>query len=547
MKTKRAVQILINCSAAEIGAVLATVDQSKTKTRTETNSVPFQSNRRRNNLMRHHPFTKLASILVVCLMVFSSAAFADEAQLMDMVKQMQKQMNDLQSTVMAQKTEIQAQKTEIQALKTQGPKITMAPGGVEAPAMSEEDFTKQFDKNLKGKIGGSDKWLKDLQFKGDLRLRYEAFNGTSDETDARNRFRYRLRYGFEKKFSDEWNAGFSLASGEAPTSNVGATSPTVTAVQNDPTSTNTTFDNNFNFKPIYIEKAYGAYNPNWAKIGPIEKLNITAGKLDNPFEKGSSDIVWDRDVKPEGIYEKIDFKILKTDHLNLKGYLTAGQFVMDEETSVSNTGDSNLFAYQLGINPEIYTGLSEKPIKLLSALSYYDFGDYAYDSNFILGGASLARGNPTANATTLAAGRFRPWEIYNEVVFDVMGKKVAPFFDWVHNSANSADDYRVAGTNGDNAWAMGITVGETKKKGDWMASYAYKYIGANAVPGFNDSDFGNSGHSDKKGNVFKLGYSLTDYLTLNGAAFFVNNLNAGTAGIRDEQQNRFQMDMSWKF
>ena len=58
--------------------------------------------------MRHHPFTKLASILVVCLMAFSSAAFADEAQLMDMVKQMQKQMNDLQSTVMAQKAELEA-------------------------------------------------------------------------------------------------------------------------------------------------------------------------------------------------------------------------------------------------------------------------------------------------------------------------------------------------------------------------------------------------------------------------------------------------------
>jgi hypothetical protein len=49
-----------------------------------------------------------------------------------MVKNMQKQMNDLQSIVMAQKA-------ELQALKTGGAGIQMAPGGVEAtPPMSEK-------------------------------------------------------------------------------------------------------------------------------------------------------------------------------------------------------------------------------------------------------------------------------------------------------------------------------------------------------------------------------------------------------------------------
>ncbi len=490
--------------------------------------------------MKHSSLTKLTSILAVCLMAFSSAAFADEAQLMDMVKQMQKQMTDLQNIVMAQKSEIQAS-------KTQGPSIQMAGGGVEAPLMSEEDFTKQFDKNLKGKIGESDKWLKDLKFKGDLRLRYEAFNGTSDETDARNRFRYRLRFGFDKKFSDEWNAGFALASGEYPTSS--AATAGSAAVASDPTSTNTSFDNDFSWKPIYIEKAYGSYTPNWAKIGPIEKFNITAGKMDNPFEKGSSDIVWDRDVKPEGITEKIDLKLFKTDNLNVKAYALGGQFILDEETSVTANGDANLFAVQFGLNPELYTSLSEKPIKLLSAVSYYNFGDYTRDGNFTIGGVSLARGNPLVpgSTTALAAGAFNLWEVYNEVSFDVMGKKVAPYFDWVSNIGNSAADYAVAGNNNSNAYAMGITVGETKKKGDWMGSYAYKWIGANATPGFNDSDFGNSGHSGKAGSVIKGGYSLTDYLTLNGAMFFVNNLNQSTAGIRDEHQNRFQLDMTWKF
>ena len=93
--------------------------------------------------MKHHPFTKLASILVVCLMTFSSAAFASDAELMALVKNMQKQMNELQTTVMAQKTEIEALKAG------GGGKIRMAQGGVEAaPPMSEDEFKQRLIEGL---------------------------------------------------------------------------------------------------------------------------------------------------------------------------------------------------------------------------------------------------------------------------------------------------------------------------------------------------------------------------------------------------------------
>ncbi|MFA5159439.1 MAG: putative porin, partial [Candidatus Omnitrophota bacterium] len=205
--------------------------------------------------MKHHPFTKLASILVVCLMVFSSAAFADETQLMDMVKNMQKQMTDLQSTVMAQKAELQALKAG------GGGKIAMAPSGVEAtPPMSEAEFNQR----LSDSTGGASKWLKDLKFSGDLRLRYEAFHLKTAANNGyepnRNRFRFRLRYGFEKTFNPEMKVGFSMASGDKAVS---------TGYNGDPISTNQTLGNNFDFKNIWIEKAYATYTPEWAKVGPI--------------------------------------------------------------------------------------------------------------------------------------------------------------------------------------------------------------------------------------------------------------------------------------
>ena len=72
----------------------------------------------------------------------------------------------------------------------------------------------------------------------------EAFkkHGTgAAEDDPRNRFRMRLRYGFEKKLGSDFKVGFGMASGESAVNN---------GHQGDPTSTNQTFTNLFNFKNV---------------------------------------------------------------------------------------------------------------------------------------------------------------------------------------------------------------------------------------------------------------------------------------------------------
>ena len=74
------------------------------------------------------------------------------------------------------------------------------------------------------------KWLDDLKFSGDLRLRYqgECFSGRN--TKNRNRARFRLRFGVKKTWlDDQMEVGFRLASGSS----------------DDPTSTNQTFDDHF--------------------------------------------------------------------------------------------------------------------------------------------------------------------------------------------------------------------------------------------------------------------------------------------------------------
>jgi hypothetical protein len=498
--------------------------------------------------MRHHPFTKLASLFVVCLITFSSSAFATDAELMTLVKNMQQQMNALQSTVLSQKA-------ELEELKKSGAGIQVAPRSVETtPPMSEAEFKER----LKDATGGADKWLKDLKFSGDLRLRYEAFhlNGNTAATTSepnRNRFRFRLRYGFEKKFSEELKAGFSMASGEKLGAN---------GYNTDPVSTNQSLNNDFNFKNIWIEKAYATYTPDWAKIGTsdgpnVEGLEITAGKFNNPFEKGSTDMIWDRDLKPEGIYEKIDAKLLDTENFDLKGYLTTGQFVL-KESGTTGTQDANLFAYQAGLNPVFYVPGLERPVDALSTISVYSYQNYANTANWYIDGTSQANGNPSYDANTLSARNFNILSFYQELNFYPHGIPVKPFAEFARNMSNTSGLSAATQNNsmqgGADAWSLGIALGKLQKKGDWQASYAYKYIGANSVVGaFNDSDFGgyNYGGTDKAGSVIKVGYNLTDYLTLNGACYLVRPItqrDTTTNGMQvDQSVRRFQIDMTYKF
>jgi hypothetical protein len=229
----------------------------------------------------------------------------------------------------------------------------------------------------------------------------------------------------------------------------------------------------------------------------------------------------------------------------LKSYLLAGQFVLDEDSTGT---DAELLAHQIGVEASLRTPVLERPVEFLSAFSYYTYPGYANSSNFLIGGTSLARGNPNVagSSTALDAEDFDVIEIYNELAIYPYGFPTRFFLDYATNPSDGALSPSIVDEN--DAFSIGVALGKAKKKGEWEISYAYKRLEANSVVGaFTDSDFGAAGHIDKRGSVIKLGYALTDNLFLNGAAFFVNNLNTGTAGNRDEEQRRFQLDMLWKF
>ncbi len=489
--------------------------------------------------MTHKIRAMVISWVMVAGLLFSGTfAHADTAQLMSVIDGLKKQMGEMQKV-------IEQQNTKISTIEKRQPAVDIskapAVAGEPTPPMSDAEFGDR----LNGALGGAQKWLKDLKFGGDLRLRYEAFanRGTSSNHD-RNRFRYRLRYGFEKKISDEIKVGFRMASGEAVTNN---------GHNADPTSTNQTFGNLFNYKNIWVDRAFASYIPKWAKIGPVSSVEFTGGKFKNPFEAGSSDIVWDRDVTPEGAYQQIKFDLLRTPEVRLKGYATAGQFVLQESSSAGK--DIQMFGYQLGLNPSISTPMFERPVDIKAAMSYYDYGKYGVQTSFRIDqnstGTSMRRGNSQCSSTELCT-RFNVLDYYGSIKMYPFGGSdipLEPFGTMVYNtkSGQSMRDRH--------AWSIGAKVGKNKEKGDWEVGYAYKYIGADSVPGvFSDSDFGYDGHVGKKGHQLKLGYQLGKNLSLNGTAYYVRNLNIGQAldatsssRVKSQEQFRFQLDTSFKF
>ncbi len=349
-------------------------------------------------------------------------------------------------------------------------------------------------------------WLENLKFKGDLRLRYqgECFNYTDR---SRNRARYRLRFGITKTWwEDQMEVGFRIASGEISS-----------AYDNlsDPTSTNQTFDTGFSEKAIWIDQAYAKYTPKW-----LEGFTIQGGKFAVPYE--NTNMIWDSDVNPEGFWAQYKHKIPGLECV--EPFASVGYFIVEENSS---NNDVTLVGYQAGATWTIM-----KDLKWMCAVAYYDYDHFA--DNY-----RAANGNHVVN-NELAAKEFHIFNLLNKVSWNAFNLPMSAYFDYAHNCGD--EDSISPYEDQSDAYAVGITIGKNKKKGDWSFSYAYKYIEANAVVGqFNDSDFG---HANRKGHVWGAEYNIDDFLTAGLTLFYTEPIVGSSEG---RTTTTVQADLVWKF
>ncbi len=127
-------------------------------------------------------------------------------------------------------------------------------------------------------FGEETQWYEKLDFGGDFRLRYEGFDhpGKYDDRE-RNRFRYRLRLGFETKVNDNLRVGVQMRSGNP----------------NDPVSDNQTLDGGFSKKSFSLAEAYVDY-------AISSEFSIIAGKFSPKKLWKVSDMQYDDDIVSEG-------------------------------------------------------------------------------------------------------------------------------------------------------------------------------------------------------------------------------------------------------
>ena len=149
-------------------------------------------------------------------------------------------------------------------------------------------------------------WWERLTFYGDFRARYEG--NFAEDAESRQRGRYRFRFGMRTPVAEGLDFNFRLASGEAA----------------DVTSTNQSFGEFQNRKPINIDQVSLTYAPPAAKV-----LTLGVGKYAYPVTR--TQMVWDDDVNWEGLYEQAAWTRGRANVRLVAAQVTMNEVAADED------------------------------------------------------------------------------------------------------------------------------------------------------------------------------------------------------------------------
>jgi len=368
------------------------------------------------------------------------------------------------------------------------------------------------DGEAQGKIPA---WIEKINIRGDFRYRHEMIN--AEGSSHRNRHRIRARVFIGGQVNELVDIGFQLATGNFYDDGLAQD-----RVMGDNVSTNQTLDEGWSSKPVWLDLAYFDYHPFRNKPGSRWDLSIQGGKILTPFAVVSkTELLWDPDLRPEGVALKASRKI---GDLELFG--SAGGFYIEERGSGADTG---MFGAQAGVHIPV----SDSGNKLTVGAGYYGYGNVQgeeplFDSSDSFGNTVDGAGN-YAEDFTLA-------EAFAEFAFEALGIPVALFGNAVTN---------LAADHAENGALGGIKLGKAKAPGTVDFRWQYKRLQADAVvAAFTDSDFGGGG-TDSKGHELNLNVALAEDWML-ALSYFKNRTGLLGPGAT-EYFERIQVDLKFKF
>jgi len=350
-----------------------------------------------------------------------------------------------------------------------------------------------------------------LDFNGDFRYRYELIDLSDDNHDVRTRHRIRARFGLLANVADEVSVVLQIATGS-----------------DDPVSSNQSLSGTFSSKNIVFDLAYGEYQP--AALN--RRVTIIAGKSILPFFRPSeSKLLWDSDLRPEGISARFN---LGNSEVDLK--LLGGYYILEERV---NDANSNLLAGQIVGTNRTFPGLSSLKV----GIGYFHFTEIQGRAPFFrddfFGNSFFADTTLPANPTdppeiTLKHEHdYREVELFMEAGFSWRERPILLMADYVVNTKPETDN---------TGWLMGVKVGDVTKIGAWSIRYNFRRLEADAVFGtFADSNFGGGGTNGKGHDVgFSFGAFKNTKLSL---SYFHNWVGVDSG----DKYQRWIMDVTSTF
>jgi type II secretory pathway component PulJ len=414
------------------------------------------------------------------------ALAAQQRQIEQLQRQLAQRDQALQQAASAA-TEAQSKAADVSAQAMQQQDAETPHKDVADPKTSNTNVAETIQDTQSGLSaeGKEIKALGNLQFSGDLRLRYEPFFGGGPANGAaspdRHRERFRLRLNFRSKITDDFTAGFSFASGDL----------------GDPIANNASETGFYTRKPIAISKAFGTYAPHHLK-----PFTLTIGKFGYTWRR--TELIWDNDLNPEGASEQLSW--------NWKNKLLTHFAIIGYETPIFEAG-GGADTYMTG--GQVQTGWSLGPgVKFTADAAYYDFNNadtiaqnqaqnpsngFATEGisnfgggNFGFSAAFLTNNFGVINNKRAFASKFGIFDAIARLDFDTGNTRwpIYALFDFAQNTQACANlkAFVAAGATLPTCdprqrhgyWSE-LKFGQTKNKGDLLLGYTFARIERDAV------------------------------------------------------------------
>lgn len=339
----------------------------------------------------------------------------------------------------------------------------------------------------------------------------------SDTTADRTRERIRMRLGLTAKVTDEVAVGLRLATGSAT----------------DRVSTNQTMGQNFNKYQLFVDRAF-------VRVDPTEWVTLQGGRIPNPWF--SSEMTWNENLNFEGFAATFRHP---DQNAAIAPFLTLGYFPLREATPPTRNSRS-LWGAQIGANWAVD---SRTRVKL--GLAYYQYNniegrsdnDYTITGTTVPTGSTYGqyeypvglrqKGNTVFETNPLLSGsldtapvwglayRFKPLVLTASAEFTHFNPfNILLSAEYANNTAFSASDFRRRATFSSYAnvnpggkrdgYQLKLAVGSTdvREADDWQVQATYRHLGSDAVlDAFTDSDLGLGG-TNMRGYILGFTYGL---------------------------------------